>query len=89
MKYIEFYISKILLFFGYKYNTSLIPKNTHYCYTIPNEELKQNKTSYNINPCPFFLNFGEGICGCKFCGVKDDILINDQVKICGVNTPER
>lgn len=87
--YISVIYSKIIIFFGYKYNKSVIPMG-FYCYepdstknpmeTIPKDGI------YYIVPCPYYKSMGRGINGCKYLGIiTDDMVFDDQCKICSVN----
>lgn len=81
-------ISKIVIFFGYKYDESVIP-NGSYCYT-PDNEKNNNKdiniyTYYTI-PCKYYKEINREWNGCKFCGIiTDDYVFDDKCKICEIN----
>jgi hypothetical protein len=85
--------SKLLLKFGYKYDKSVIPKGL-YCYSISSEEFARMERedwdgTYKINPCPYYVIIGSGWNGCKYRGcITDDMVFDDQCKICGTNYPD-
>ena len=78
--------SKIVLFFGYKYDKSQIPEG-QYCY-IPDIEKnkKAEKWTYYIIPCKYYKTLGKHWNGCKYLGIiTDDFVFDDQCKMCGEN----
>ena len=58
---IKILLSKILLFFGFKFNTEPIPEGS-YCYK-PDDEKNSTETSfiYNIRPCKYYVDI-ERLC---------------------------
>jgi hypothetical protein len=80
--------AKILIFFGHKYDESVIPRNIPYCYTPDDEKNKDKYTGvYYVKPCPYGKTLGKDWIGCKFLGViaNWDLLLSDQCKICGIS----
>lgn len=77
-------IAKIKLFFGYKYDKSIIPIG-HYCYAPDNEKnMKETGFIYHIIPCEHYVPLGKGWNACKYNGIiTDDMVFDDQCKICG------
>ena len=75
--------AEMLVHFGHKYDKSVIPKNIQYCYT----PLKYENNVYRVKPCPYYKTLGKTWDGCKFLGLiaKDDLLLSDQCKICGIS----
>lgn len=85
--YIIILWSKTILFFGYEYDKTKIPSGL-YCYEPDLVKNKNRKdfSAYYIIPCPYYLTLGKYTNGCKFYGViTDDIIFNDQCKICDIN----
>lgn len=64
-----------------------------YCYTIK-KIIPDSVYGYRIKVkmCPYYHrvedNFGDSHNECKCINVKDDILLDDQCKICGINEYE-
>ncbi len=88
--YIKAYCSFILVrIFKYKYDKSVIPQDTPYCYTFDEERTKKmkedGKDGYAINTCPYFISFGKQCySACRYCGfVGFDFAHWDACKICG------
>lgn len=78
MKYltvlIECVFTKIQRFFGYKKSIKPIPNNISYCY------------DENLKTCKYYRMIDNYYNACTFIGyIGDDILLNDQCKICGEN----
>lgn len=65
---------------------SVIPKGD-YCYTIEEIDYKDIPTIYT-NLCPYYYNRDTAMCDyCEIEGIEQDwVLLEDQCKICGVNT---
>ena len=81
---ISLLFAKVLIFFGYKYDNSVIPEGL-YCY-VPDDEKNSKKYSgtYYIKPCRYYKRIDKRWCGCKYLGViTDDFFFRDQCKICG------
>jgi hypothetical protein len=77
--------SKMLITFGYKYDSSIIPDGL-YCY-VPDVEKNKNTTKfeYHIIPCKYYKPIDKKWNGCKYIGIiTDDLLFDDQCKICNV-----
>jgi len=75
--------SKILIFFGYKYDESVIPEGA-YCYTPKRDS--NTKLSYAIEPCPYYKDISMYFAGCKFLGnFYTDLEFFDQCKMCDIN----
>lgn len=88
---ISLILSKILLLFGYQYDSSCIPSGP-YCYT-PDYEKMKNKDSddftYYIKPCKYYKRISRNINGCKYLGViTNDFLFSDMCKLCNKNNDE-
>lgn len=64
----------------------------NYCYTIV-EVISYNKYSVRMKTklCPYYVYLDEGKSKCLLMNVSsdDDFLIDDQVKICGVNEEDQ
>lgn len=81
--------SKVIIFFGYKYDESVIPPGM-YCYR-PNDEKNKmygngNRYVYHIIPCPYYKTISKHWNGCKYYGIiTDDFVFNDQCKLCNIN----
>lgn len=84
--------SKILIFFGYKYNINEIPKETPYCYVPDIKKNSENLNDYNnwyIIPCKYRVRINDRWVGCKYLGaISDDPSFADGCKICGENWNE-
>lgn len=86
--YLETRGSKILKFFGIRYNKNVIPKG-QYCYII-DEERNLNEPcpdgGYWIKICPYFRSNNKGGVACTYTGFYGfDFCLYDQCKICNVN----
>lgn len=80
--------SKIIIFFGYQFDKSIIPKGTHYCYLPDNDKNNCNDNSdiYYTIPCKYRKYIGKGYVGCQYLGViTNDLTFEDACKICGEN----
>ena len=91
MIYLEVMWAKILIFFGYTKDTSVIPKNTVYCYVRDEERMKKEPidVGYWVKTCPYYRTVNEEKSACTFVGYYgDSLLLNDSCKICGENYPE-
>jgi len=80
--------NNILVYLGKKHDTSVIPKDTPYCY-VPDVEKMKNRDkddlTFYIKPCPYYKSLSNGYNGCKYIGVvTDDMVFDDQCKICDV-----
>lgn len=87
--FISLIYSKIILFFGYEYDKSIIPPGP-YCYS-PDDEKNKRKDSdskwvYYIKPCPYYKVISKNYNGCKYYGIiTDDFVFGDQCKMCDIN----
>ena len=89
INFISLVWSKIIIFFGYKYNESVIPKGI-YCYSPDDEKNKKrgkgDKWVYYIKPCPYYKTISKRYNGCKYYGIiTDDMVFDDQCKMCSIN----
>lgn len=87
--FISLIYSKIILFFGYEYDKSVIPPGP-YCYRPDDEKNKRmgsgSKWIYYINPCPYYKVISKNYNGCKYYGIiTDDFVFGDQCKMCDIN----
>lgn len=85
---IKAYVIVALNYFKRK-EISVIPKDTHYCYT-PDWELNKDlvdNMSYSIIPCPYYKYVSSRIRVCKFDNYVevDGFMLYDQCKTCGIN----
>lgn len=81
--YIEIYFIKLILLFGIKRNTSVIPEGL-YCYTPIESPTKDNNYIYKIKPCKYYRHITKNIKSCTYEGfVGFDFCLYDQCKICG------
>lgn len=66
---------------------SVIPKGD-YCYSIGEINYKNNSPIIYTNVCPYYNNNETPTCDyCEIEGIEQDlVLLEDQCKICGVNT---
>jgi len=90
--YIECCWTKIQRLFGYRKDTSVIPKG-EYCYILDEERNKTHTCKdggYWIKPCPYFRNFyKQGYSACTYTGFIGWSMCHwDQCKICGINYDE-
>jgi hypothetical protein len=78
--------SKLLLLFGVRHSTSVIPEGP-YCYTPDYEKNKIAESfTYYVIPCKYYKTLGKKWNGCKYLGIiTDDFVFNDQCKMCGEN----
>jgi hypothetical protein len=78
--------SKLLLLFGFRHSTSVIPSGC-YCYEPDYDKNKVEKSfTYHVVPCPYYKRLGKGWNGCKYLGIiTDDFVFDDQCKMCGEN----
>lgn len=82
---IKILLSRILLFFGFKFNTELIPEGS-YCYE-PDDEKNSIETSfiYHVKPCEYYVDISDEKKGCAFLGkITDDYMFRDQIKLCRI-----
>ena len=87
--FISLIYSKVIIFFGYKYDESVIPSGP-YCYSPDDEKNNRrgngSKWVYYIKPCPYYKPISKYYNGCKYYGIiTDDIVFNDQCKLCSIN----
>lgn len=76
--------SKLLLLFGVKHNTSVIPKG-EYCYTYTTKASRL-VVSYIMTDCPYYKPISKKWNGCKYLGIiTDDFIFEDKCKICNEN----
>lgn len=78
--------SKLLLLFGVRHSTSVIPVGP-YCYTPDYEKNKIAESfTYYVIPCKYYKTFGKRWNGCKYLGIiTDDFIFDDQCKMCDKN----
>lgn len=78
--------SKLLLLFGVRHSTSVIPEG-QYCYTPDYEKNKiAESCTYYVIPCKYYKTLGKRWNGCKYLGIiTDDFVFDDQCKMCGKN----
>ena len=80
--------SKVLIYFGKKYDSSFIPEGM-YCYKLDDEKNKNKKhDDYHIYliPCRYYKTLGKHWNGCKYLGIiTDDDVFDDQCKMCSEN----
>lgn len=60
---------------------SLIPSGD-YCYELLSVSPEGRM---QIKLCPYWNRLSTGYAECKFVGENDDILLDDQIKICSIN----
>lgn len=83
---LELIFSNILIFFGKKYDISVIPHGL-YCYY---PDFEKNKISdshhYYIIPCKYYKKISKNYNGCKYLGmITNDDIFGDQCKICKIH----
>lgn len=79
--------SKIIIFLGYQFDKSIIPKGTHYCY-LPDYDRNDgnNPDIYYTIPCKYRKHIGNKYVGCQYLGIiTDDLTFGDACKMCGEN----
>ena len=78
--------SKLLLLFGVRHSTSVIPTGC-YCYTPDYEKNKIAESfTYYVIPCKYYKTLGKRWNGCKYLGIiTDDFVFDDQCKMCNEN----
>ena len=79
--------SKLLIFFGFKYSNKFIPEGM-YCYTpdIEKNNDRENFSVYYIKPCKYYKSLSRDYNGCMYLGIiTDDLVFNDQCKLCSDN----
>lgn len=84
--YLDIIISKILIYFGYKYDEKVIPEGM-YCYKpdIDKNLARKNLRVYYTIPCKYYKNLGK-YNGCEYLGIiTDDDVFADRCKICGID----
>ena len=88
-RYLKCYWSMLLIYFGYKYDKSVIPKDTLYCYTWFERQNKDGRYERNDRICPYYESLNKGKNGCRFLGIIDDCpIFDDMCKCCGENYPD-
>jgi len=81
--------SKVLLYFGHKYDEDVIPYG-QYCYK-PDDEKNKNygkdgKFIYYTKSCKYYKVINKKWNGCKYYGIiTDDSIFDDRCKICNIN----
>jgi len=65
-----------------------------YCYTIKKVFIYETDDfKIQITLCPYYQHFDDGLVGCDYLKIKEDennsdILLSDQIKMCGINELE-
>lgn len=86
--YVEVFWAKILLLFGKRKDTSVIPEG-QYCYIFDGRTgiLEDGRSWLGTKSCPYYRSMkGELHSACTFVGfVGFDLCLGDSCKICGKN----
>ena len=86
----QIYLIKIKKLFGYKLDQTIIPEGL-YCYKFNGLKgtslINGNSVPwYGTSVCPYYKSPTRNLNACLYCGIiTDDIVFDDQCKLCGVN----